>query len=101
MNYTKGEWETGVAVIEALSDEKQHCVGLKSDIHNIVACTGIVGAKDEQESIANAQLIAAAPDMYEVLKMAIVEIFNAPMFPNKYLVIKQMEVAIAKAEGRL
>ena len=100
MNYTKGEWETGIAVVESLSDKPQHCVGCKDNEHKIIALTGMVGAGDEQESIANARLIAAAPNMFELLKITINTIFNAPMFPEKYVAIQRISELIAGIEGR-
>jgi hypothetical protein len=67
MKYTEGKWEVGIAVIPALGTF-QHVVVAIPSMYKVVASTGMAGADDESESIANAQLIAAAPEMYEALK---------------------------------
>ncbi len=89
MNYTKGEWkiraiETGHILVYCDS-------GLIADVYN-----NINGYE------ANANLIAAAPDMYEALKFIITgkredgkyDKYDAAGF------IKIAEEALAKAEGK-
>ena len=63
---TKGEWVVGQGTIKGL-DGEHIGVALKENTKKIIASTGFVGASDEVESLANATLIAAAPDMYEKL----------------------------------
>jgi len=89
MNYTKGEWKVGKATdvmgyetpIYANTDE-----GRDYEIATVHIYNG--------EQIANAQLIASAPDLYEALK-TIVELkpFN---YHNCYLAVKTAEQALAK-----
>lgn len=47
---------------------------------------------------ANANLIAAAPDLLEACKLA--EANLAPAYSSDHLVMKSLRVAIAKAEGK-
>lgn len=70
-------------------------------------CLSILNRKatTEEESIANAALIAAAPDMYEALEMAILEYgkpggpWNVPTEPGTW--IDKAKAAIVKARGEL
>ena len=93
MNYTKGEWRvTG----ECFHD-------------NIGAYRLVLGANDElighlwpnsnPQTEANAQLIAAAPDMYEALKV-VVGYFDSPEVSNASDFIPQLRNALAKAEAK-
>ena len=71
MKITKGTWKVGVANVLISEGSKQISVGIENsggDLCTLIALTGMAGAEDEPESIANAQLIAAAPEMYEALK---------------------------------
>lgn len=116
MNYTKGEWEVGVSDIIGTGNDREHIVvGLKENLHKIIAATGFAGADDESESIANANLISAAPDMYQALK----EISDLRFTRTAYTqngqsmddcavismdalekVIKLLKNVLAKAEGK-
>ncbi len=68
-------------------------------------CLSILNRKvtTEEESIANAALIAAAPDMYEALEAAILEYgkpggpWNVPSSPGTW--IDKAKAAIVKARG--
>jgi hypothetical protein len=63
---TPGPWIVGVGTINV--DKREHIGVMKANDHTkIIALTGFAGAPDENESIANAALIAAAPDMLDVL----------------------------------
>jgi hypothetical protein len=70
--YTKGKWEAGTTVIDNLG--KHIAVALVDNPHKIIALTGFVGADDEIESIANAELICAlvnaAQEIGEPMKVA-------------------------------
>ena len=63
-------------------------------------CTGI---KDRETLVANANLIAAAPDMYEALEAAILEYgkpggpWNVPSSPGSW--IDKAKAALVKARG--
>lgn len=106
MNYTKGEW-----ILEIL-DEKQYPkgdgdYGLKISIQTPDHKNGICYLTDKwisspkgSEMLANAQLIAAAPDMFEVLNdiemtMGMTLADHFPELRNK--IVK----ALAKAEGKI
>ena len=56
------------------------------------------GEIKEKTAIANARLIAAAPDMYEALK-AIMSYFDSPDIQNASDYFPQMREALAKADG--
>jgi len=80
MEYSKGEWiadiRVGVVAVHIKDDEKFHCLsGLRDQC--IYWANGYRVEKKNgdfdrwevtPESVANASLIAAAPDMYEALK---------------------------------
>jgi hypothetical protein len=57
MKHTQTFWEVS-------TDRGQHAV---ISGERVMAYTGQVGAKDNEESVANARLIAAAPELLEAL----------------------------------
>jgi hypothetical protein len=68
MKPTPGPWIVGTNVIKGSPDQSEMiCVSQADNIKKIVAITGYAGAHDEAESIANASLIAIAPEMLEAL----------------------------------
>lgn len=65
---TPGPWIVSTNVIKGSPDRRMMiCVVKANNPSKIVAFTGVEAAEDENESIANAALIAVAPDMLEVL----------------------------------
>ena len=69
MEYTEGEWNVNDVGFERYSKYRKTVTGGKSFVVNtslgmIASCEG----DSQEESEANAHLIAAAPDMYEALK---------------------------------
>jgi len=89
MEYTKGEWKL-------TKDKRQIWVGDGTD-KMCVAYLGIKGMSlPDDECIANAHLIAAAPDMYEALRQY-VRIGILDEYPN-YL--KGAKNILAEAEGK-
>ena len=96
MNYTKGEWKVAGNKINSVHIYREECpepiIGLGS---GVVIC-GIRGMG--HTSMADAQLIASAPDMYEVLK-EFVETATITD-PTQLKVFNKMKKAIAKAEGK-
>ena len=58
---------------------------------------GIPGVS-ESEQYANAQLIAAAPELYEALKQAVTSMQDAG-YPNSHLAVRAGMQALAKARG--
>ena len=98
--FTPGPWTSGIrGVLGAL----RFSVAPENDFGKIVSICGDYGAEDKEESIANARLIAAAPDMYEALEAAILEYgkpggpWNVPSSPGSW--IEKARAAIAKARG--
>lgn len=64
----------------------------------------IVGAPGvnltEDEAAANASLIAAAPDLLQVLKRFVADAADYPAWQRPCAVVEEAEATIAKAEGR-
>ena len=88
MEYTEGEWK----------------VGKTPPLSNWVVGVNL-GEPMEQNVIANlygnkddANLVAAAPDMYEVLKVATSQLNATGVVADKRL--REMNEALAKAEGK-
>ena len=94
MNYTKGQWK---AELQGNLLQWQ----IKTDKENIAATNQtIVTDEDVEEIEANAQLIAAAPDMYEALKYML-NIFDRGVMGNiGRQVCDDAVQAINKAEGK-
>ncbi len=88
MEYTKGEWK-------ATLEDGEWCV--KADNVDYV-CNCDWGA-NQLTCEANAQLIAAAPDMYEACKDAI-ELLEINLEYNRGKVSVLLKKALAKAEGK-
>jgi len=65
--HTPGPWKAGVVYIPTLDPAVHFGVAMEDDDSFIVAITGLIGANDEEISIANGRLIAAAPDMLVLL----------------------------------
>ena len=88
MNHTKGEWERGGQVI------------YKKDGKSIIATVNYIGM--EEEGKANANLIAAAPKLYEALKelVQLVEDMNRGDYNMDSYTLQPAKQALAKAEGR-
>jgi hypothetical protein len=83
MNYTKGKWKVdGFRIF----DTNGHSV----------ATTGTFSGRKYEEDIANAYLIASAPDLYEALK-DLVGICEEFFFEDQ---LEQANKAIAKAESK-
>lgn len=88
--FTPGPWENGGSIVGA---------------GNIIIRQQWEGTIIIDELQANANLIAAAPDMYEALEMAILEYgkhggpWNVPSEPGTW--IDKAKAAIVKARGEL
>ena len=96
MNYTKGEWVTDGTRIIDKEDETIAVIFIRFKDDKVSAENALI---DEAE--ANAQLIAAAPAMYEALKKA--EKLLGNMDSRSWaeaIVYDQITKALAKAEGK-
>lgn len=94
---TKGTWTVGVystteTMLERLRKNPQSCVCRKEDMMLIALC----GEADDLNSRADADLIAAAPELLAALKDAVDHWLSAITTHHD---IKQWQEVIAKAEG--
>ena len=92
MKYTKGEW-----IYKKYSGDDIGVYSATGSGYDI-ALVRSGGHNDDVE--ANAQLISAAPDMYEVLKAVYAEIAHLPT--ERFLLLggTEIEKALAKVEGK-
>ncbi len=118
-NATPGPWIPGIARVNGVTHVS---VNKAIDMKKTVALTGLTGQPDEPESIANALLISAAPDMLEALETGLLELrsqlrrllehtlddqgipeseWDAVIIArlNENKAIKKMEAVIASARG--
>jgi len=96
--HTPGPWKAnefgGIVYINASFKNYSHCIATVHDL-----CDGKNNDELKAHKPANINIIAAAPDMYEALKVAR-EMISAltPDFVSHGLTL--IEQAIAKAEGK-
>jgi len=99
MNYTKGEWKRG-----SLEDEPfaRSCLSIYQEDGRRIAEVSREGFMRMEEAEANANLIVAAPDMYEALKTLQFQFALAvDLLDSKdEEVYEQAEKALDKAEGK-
>jgi len=107
MNYTKGEWKVAIAKYKGKWSQihiyREECqepiIGMGS---GTVICTmtncDVLG--DDTESLANANLIAASPDMYEALKRLLKKMPDCGGCIKTEATILEAQDALAKAEGK-
>jgi hypothetical protein len=105
MKHTPGPWtiDPGFPVLQTRIVEISGPTKMKSGCH-LASVYTTTGEKDDPESIANARLIAAAPDLYDSLKEILETIILSGGSGEIYErfskeVIKSAVYAIAKAEG--
>ena len=94
MEYTKGEWGMYQYETELGTEVKIYSVDNSEDI----AYVGRVGFR-QAEIQANANLIAASPDMYEALKEARRNI-DFTGYVQVSTIVNFIDRALAKAEGK-
>ena len=100
MNYTRGEWKVAVAPdwkyeVKIWAEGPSRHVGVAS-----VAKSDATGYHHKLETTqANAYLISAAPEMYEILCLFRLY-YDRRETPNPALAYPLIVKALAKAEGR-
>jgi hypothetical protein len=111
MSYVHRDWiadiRVGLVSVHVRNPEKYNCLsGLANEC--IFYKNGYQVLKDngdfdhwevKPEDVANAHLIAAAPDMYETLKQAREHLLMAEIKPDSYA-IRNIDKVLAKAEGK-
>ena len=94
MNYTKGEWQIKSTDFDDYVIWAEHCM----PDEDIEIC--IIQQNTKKMMKANAHLIAAAPEMYEALKLLLERMEMYPDYPIGFELVKvQAEKALAKAEA--
>ena len=83
MKHTQGEWNC---------DTNEGCKEIRTSIGSIAQTDGI----NEEEDLANAKLIAAAPEMLEALK-DVLDTLDKGMTGRQHKIYKRVEQAIKKA----
>jgi hypothetical protein len=91
--HTPGKWVSGIYHVDALNQD-HFGVGPASNKHKIIALTGLVGQPTDWESEANAQLIAAVPDLYEACRY-LLDHWGENLTESA----RQILAAVNKAEG--
>ena len=87
LNYTKGKWKVeGTNIIRAGGRRGLYTIARAYDPDNSPLQTPI--------ALANARLIAAAPDMYEALR-------DVQAGIDHWTLRKRIDLALAKAEGKV
>lgn len=91
MKHTPGPWKIKHRPAFSVEDNKERHIAMVSCYKELPG--------DEEENLANAYLIASAPELLDRLIQAIkiIEVLNKP---NHKLFIHKTRQAIAKAEGR-
>jgi hypothetical protein len=92
MDYTKGEWAVSP------NDNQRGVYGIYAPNGKGRVCT--ITNRSPKEELANANLISAAPEMYEALKEAQHYILTHSKIKDTYHESVIMACALAKAEGR-
>ena len=96
MNYTKGEWKASI-------DKQFNIIRIVSDkVAVVVSKVGphIMEYGTHPENLANAHLIAAAPDMYEALKNIVANWADMNFPETMRLSMDKALTVLAKAEGK-
>lgn len=94
---TPGTW----TVADADENDDGLLLVCVDDGHPGLAVIAIV--EDQKEQDANAQLIAAAPDLYQAVKDSLPYLIDVygPCDPDCGCLVHRLEAAIARAEGRV
>lgn len=99
--HTKGEWEVRTAVPDENRNIKIKTgdvisVGVKSNSSTWHVAIALCGFKDNPECLANAKLIAAAPDLLRALDMCVKLLYDCK-FNSLDDQVAEAEAAIKKA----
>jgi len=97
--YTPGPWEAGAGKLW-----RHDILGVFTKPNKIIAACGEQRGDDEEESIANAYLIAAAPELFESGKEMAEAVALLPAEDGRILgllpILCRLRAAIAKTEAR-
>jgi len=94
-NFTKGPW--GYYLPDIIVNESYMSV---EDASGKLICSRTVFNSNYKEHLANAKLIAAAPDLYEALDQAVTSMQDSG-YHNDHIAVKAAKQALAKARGKL
>jgi hypothetical protein len=89
MKHTRGNWEVKGLKVQILPNDPM----------NTITICQVFGSPTERENMANAKLIAAAPDLLEALNMmtSLVRIKYGNLDKDVYKEIQKAEAALTKA----
>jgi hypothetical protein len=100
--HTEGEWTADECWVYAWTPAGHMRIGATWHPEVVISWVGV----DRAECMANARLIAAAPDLLEALEdvaglaaEAMKAVSNQPFDPESLLSIRRARAAIAKAKG--
>ena len=99
VGFNNGEWsDCGAWSVD--NDEASSYSNVAVNVGNVTICLVVSDSLDDEEMEANAHLIAAAPEMYELLEdyVSFVERGDAEGFNQMFCVVKEL---LAKARGEL
>lgn len=105
MKYKKGKWRIEILDKELVKEHPLYVVAEEAT-GGIEGIALIINHPYKPRVVANAQLIAAAPDLYEACKVGATRIHNHIRYEHgDYRTmlqrdLKQLLAAIAKAEGK-
>lgn len=97
MKYTKGPWRVSSMLFEETRFTGPYCQILANGTISDVQ-PGLAAGRNVEETEANARLIAAAPEMLELLKLCQVKIFMLDGSENPEY--KAIDNLLNKIEGR-
>ena len=87
--FTKGKWKTNINKYVYVLDEKNKFLHRRFIVYNVYGDT-------EEETQANARLIAAAPEMYELISEALGRCKGNSVFADLYSQAKEL---LARIDG--
>lgn len=96
--HTDGPWRASTVRYEQVLHHGVVSSAKGSNPAMVIAVTGVVGAGDDAESIANAALISAAPDMFYALTCCVNALAKPPV-PETFTEGRQARISAARMLG--